>query len=433
LEYIVRVRFLAPLFLLSLAAQGCFQTNCPETKTRLLNRFDPASPTFDPDLLSPAPLGQEGNIQAILETNPSRCVDLSDPFRLSAIEGVSGDACVNIGAPCEAADTCRRTTESTATIDVLECRQNCVDADDTTCPVGTACIQADDDQDGDITNDDFRCDNPNLGLCQGILRELGQERCVACDELELFTCECRTGASGFACLAGIVDREQIVKVEALNICGRSFPDEGQAEDLQACIDDITEPNSREERLACTGINDNISVLGDGVTTDCSRNAFLLESGQLCGNGQECLGGRCDFLSTNEFDGTTPLDPIETKVCSSDCGDDLDDNDATPKTANPARCELGFFCSDNIRNLDGSLQEPGCMPVENINTGFSADFDSPCDIADPNSCQTGSCKILANANNIANCTIPCTEDEQCGNGSTCIDTNPASAFKFCAAR
>ena len=429
----MRVRFLAPLLLLSLAAQGCFQTECTDTKTRLLNRFDPASPTFDPELLSPAPLGQEGNIQAILETNPSRCVDLSEPFRRSAIDGVAGDACVNLGVACGATDTCRRTTESTTTTDVLACRQNCVDAEDTTCPVGTACIQADDDQDGDITNDAFRCDNPNLGLCQGLLRELGDARCVACDEVELLTCECRTGASGFACLAGIIDREELIRAEAATICGRSFPEEGQADELQECIDDISEPNSREERLTCTGILNNISVLEDGVTTDCSRNAFLSESGQLCGNGQECIGGRCEFLSTDEFNGTTPLDPVQTRVCSSDCGDDLDDNDATPRTPNPARCQLGFFCSDNVRNLDGSLQEPGCLPFDNVNTGFSPNFDQACDIADPNACLTGACKILDDGSDLARCTILCTADEQCGNGSACIDTDPPSDLKFCSVR
>lgn len=437
----VRVRFLAPFLLMPWVLGGCFQTACPETKTRLINRFDPASASFDPNLLSPAPLGEEGNIQAIIDSNPNRCVDLSEEFRTSAIDGVNDSKPCNpslAGNDCADDEICARATASTDALDVFECRKSCTD--DASCDAfgpGTACFRFDDNEDGSTADDDLRCDNPNLGFCQGILREVIGDvgsRCVACDETALLTCECRSGASSFSCLAGLFSREQFITAQAEDICLRAFPDDNQVADRAECVADFTEANAREERLSCLGVNLNIARLEDGQTPDCERTNFILESGVLCGSDQECIGGRCVFLRTEAFDAQgNPLDPEASKECSSDCS--TLDKTTGVRVPNPELCQLGFFCSDNLRNLDGSAVDPSCVSIESEDViGFIGNLDVSCDIADPNSCGPATCtqvQVDQAGTEESRCTFQCTLDEQCGVGNSCRTSSLNPAVSFCS--
>lgn len=407
---------LAP-FLCALLLGGCFQSECPDVKGRMLDRFNPASPTFDAELLSPGSQNDEG-IQARLDGDPARCVDLSDEFRQSAIDGVEGEICGagEIGTPCSGGGVCHRATESTLLAEVFECRQACSGVDDESCPVGTACINLDDDDDGSL--DGFRCDNPNLGACQAILRELSEARCVECDEMELLICECRSGPSLFQCLSAFVTLDDARIVIANEVCAEETG-ATQGEDFNDCVVDFSEANTREERRACIGVQLNIAR-NDDDTPDCDRYGFQQDNGLVCGDELECIGGRCVFIESREFDDQgQPLDPVGTRVCSSDCAR-LDDPTGTQPDL--GRCVAGEFCSDNLTDLDGNVVAPACVSLGDPNLAFSDDFSTLCDLADPNSCGPGVCAIIPipGQGDQPRCTWKCDEASaaNCGFGNVC---------------
>lgn len=425
---------LARALLLPFLAAGCFQSECPETKGRLLDRFNPASPTFDVGLLSPAPQGAAaGDFQAILDAAPSRCLDLSDEFRASAINGVDGLACSGdqLGEALSDGSICHRATESTIEDPLFVGRIPCADALDETCPAGTACINISDDEDPSL--DGFRCDNPNQSVCQQVLRELSGARCVECDEMELLICECREGASLFKCLSAFVSqselRVQLAEETCLEATGGP---EVNANAFDDCVDDFAEANTRDERNACFGVNNNIPRLNDGASPDCSRYAFLQENGENCGADLECTGNRCAFTNTEEFSSEgDPLDPIDTKVCTSDCASD----GAGGLFPDLGRCTLGFFCSDNIAQRDGSPDAFGCISLDDPSIPFADDFSTVCDPTDATSCGLGRCELIPvdeTGNLQPRCTFTCTAESEdlCGAQNQCVIA-PGADFGFCA--
>lgn len=429
---------LAPVFLASCFLTACFQTDCPETKSRLLERFTQGSANFDPDLLSPAPLGAEpGDAQAILDADPSRCVDLSAEFVQSAIQGVAGQVCneAELGTLCgNNFDVCRRSTASIAGRDIFQCRRSCTSDDECSGIPGTRCIAFDDNNNGVIdANEGGRCDNPNLGVCQAILRELGRERCVQCDEMELLICECRSGASLFRCLAGFVGQELARQDVAQETCEEVS--EGDPEKFGRCFEDLSEANSREERLACAGVKANIAVLEDGLTPDCSRYAFVQNNGALCGSADECIGGRCVVVEGTEFDAQgNPLDVAEKQSCASDCG--VDTNGDGVLEAALDRCAPGVaFCSDNLRDRQGNPVDPACININDPNLPFDAEnFTTACDPADPNACGPGVCApIPIPGQGVQNrCTFRCNPENE-GENARCGANNRAvcDSSGFCA--